>query len=311
MDEKGEFEQRPEVKPASSVPLPKEKASPALKILCVVFALIALGLGGYIAYDKLTTTQDVANCIPEVADEPVVDNFAETNKEVKKIIQDVSDELTTFGLNYGQYQLEKSYDTYVTYEFEKNYMTNLDGAYGVSFYVNSAGFDSRLASSGIIEKVMNNHGLKKISFNDAAFIGEGQIYYSNDDGYICNYSSQSAPAVINCANSNWLTEEDKTLAKSLIDAMKESDEYKGYNGAYYVSASADRIEKTADGKYERITASITDAAGLFYRKTGGKWKFLTGVQQAIGCDWFNTDELRAAYAGASCYDYESNKMTTL
>ena len=70
MGEKGEFEQRPEVKPASSIPLPKEKASPAIKILCVIFALVALGLGGFIVYDKLVAKDgDVQECT-EVADDP-------------------------------------------------------------------------------------------------------------------------------------------------------------------------------------------------------------------------------------------------
>lgn len=69
MDEKGEFEQRPEVKPASSVPLPKEKASPALKILCVLFVLISLGLGGFIIYDKVMNDEGSAPQCAEVADD--------------------------------------------------------------------------------------------------------------------------------------------------------------------------------------------------------------------------------------------------
>ena len=48
MEEKGEFEQRPEVKPADQVPLPQKKANPITGILCVIFALVALGLGGWI-----------------------------------------------------------------------------------------------------------------------------------------------------------------------------------------------------------------------------------------------------------------------
>ena len=64
MEEKGEFEPRPEVKPADQVPLPQKKANPTTGILCVVFALIALGLGGYIIYDKtLVKTPGGAKCI--------------------------------------------------------------------------------------------------------------------------------------------------------------------------------------------------------------------------------------------------------
>lgn len=312
MEEKGEFEERPEVKPAVQVPLPQRKASPVMGILCGLFALVAVGLGSYIIYDKFIEPTDT-KCITKTTEEAQeTDNFAETNKGAKKILQDVINELITFGTSFGHFRLEKTYDSDVTYEFEKNYATNLNGAYGLIFDVeNNTNYSTALASSGIVDKVMNSHGLKKISFNDPAVIGEGGIYYADDNGYICNYSSQSSPVRINCANSNWLTEEDKTFAKSLIDAMKKSDDSKD-DEMYYVSATLDDITKTADGKYEHVTASVAGAVALFYRNTdGGEWKHFMSTQQALSCNDYNTDELKAAFAGVDCYDYTADKMTTL
>ena len=305
-------EERPEVKPAVQVPLPQRKASPVMGILCGLFALVAVGLGSYIIYDKFIEPTDT-KCITKTTEEAQeTDNFAETNKGAKKILQDVINELITFGTSFGHFRLEKTYDSDVTYEFEKNYATNLNGAYGLIFDVeNNTNYSTALASSGIVDKVMNSHGLKKISFNDPAVIGEGGIYYADDNGYICNYSSQSSPVRINCANSNWLTEEDKTFAKSLIDAMKKSDDSKD-DEMYYVSATLDDITKTADGKYEHVTASVAGAAALFYRNTdGGEWKHFMSTQQALSCNDYNTDELKAAFAGVDCYDYTADKMTTL
>ena len=312
MEEKGEFEERPEVKPAVQLPLPQRKASPVMGILCGLFALVAVGLGSYIIYDKFIEPTDT-KCITKTTEEAQeTDNFAETNKGAKKILQDVINELITFGTSFGHFRLEKTYDSDVTYEFEKNYATNLNGAYGLIFDVeNNTNYSTALASSGIVDKVMNSHGLKKISFNDPAVIGEGGIYYADDNGYICNYSSQSSPVRINCANSNWLTEEDKTFAKSLIDAMKKSDDSKD-DEMYYVSATLDDITKTADGKYEHVTASVAGAAALFYRNTdGGEWKHFMSTQQALSCNDYNTDELKAAFAGVDCYGYTADKMTTL
>ena len=312
MEEKGEFERRPEVKPAEQVPLPQKKASPVMGILCGFFAIVAVGLGGYIIYDKFIEPTDT-KCVTKTTEEaPVTDNFAETNKGAKKILQDVISELTTFSTSFGRFRLEKTYDSYVTYEFEKNYATNLDGAYGLVFDVdNNMNYNTTLASSGIIDKVMNSHGLKKISFDDPADLGEGGIYYADDNGYICNYSSQSSPVRINCANSNWLTEEEKTFAKSLMDAMKKSDDYKN-DEMLYASVTQDDITKTADGKYERVTASVAGAAALFYRNTdGGEWKYFVSTQQVLNCNDFNTDEIKAAFAGSDCYDYTAGKMTTL
>ena len=59
---KGEFEQRPEVKPAEQIPLPKERVSPTIKALCLFFAIIALGAGGYILYDKVIAKKETTNC---------------------------------------------------------------------------------------------------------------------------------------------------------------------------------------------------------------------------------------------------------
>ena len=52
MQQKGEFEQRPEVKPAEQVPLPKAKASPFPWILCVILLLAAGGLLAWKLLDK-------------------------------------------------------------------------------------------------------------------------------------------------------------------------------------------------------------------------------------------------------------------
>ena len=165
MEEKGEFEERPEVKPAVQVPLPQRKASPVMGILCGLFALVAVGLGSYIIYDKFIEPTDT-KCITKTTEEAQeTDNFAETNKGAKKILQDVINELITFGTSFGHFRLEKTYDSDVTYEFEKNYATNLNGAYGLIFDVeNNTNYSTALASSGIVDKVMNSHGLKKISF---------------------------------------------------------------------------------------------------------------------------------------------------
>ena len=52
MEQKGEFEQRPEVKPADQVPFSRPKASPLPWILCVVLFLAAGGLLAWKLLDK-------------------------------------------------------------------------------------------------------------------------------------------------------------------------------------------------------------------------------------------------------------------
>lgn len=310
MEEKGEFEERPEVKPADQVPLPKAKANPTMGILCFVLALVTIGLGGFILYDKVISPAEETKCktAPEVAQSE--NNFVDTNKKVKQILNEITDELYKFGGN-GLYSLNKTYDTYVTYEFEDNYATNLEGAYGVSFNMNDYSYTTKLASSGVIEKVFTKYGLKKSSFNDPAYIGEGNVYYESEDGYVCEYSSTSAPTIVNCAHNSWLSEEKKTLVKGLIDAYRRDEEYyKDYSGILYIDASVDNVKKATNEKYEYLVASVPDAGALFYRNIeDGGWKYLASTQQAPDCDWFKTDEQKKGFAGFECYDYTTQDFS--
>jgi hypothetical protein len=41
---------------------------------------------------------------------------------------------------------------------------------------------------------------------------------------------------------------------------------------------------------------------LFYRKTGGNWRFFSGTQTTIECSEYNNDDVRAAFRGTPCYD---------
>lgn len=58
MIEKGEFEQRPEMKPANEVPFVRPKASKLPWVLCAIFTLVAVGAIGYIACEKLSGEGD-------------------------------------------------------------------------------------------------------------------------------------------------------------------------------------------------------------------------------------------------------------
>ena len=104
MSPMGEFEQRPEVKPAEQMQLPKAKASPISWILCVVFALAALGLGGYIIFNK---TDDGGN---KKCAEPVAQNGEEnggSTDDAAKRIGFVTE------VGYGQMFVTKNGDVYL------------------------------------------------------------------------------------------------------------------------------------------------------------------------------------------------------
>lgn len=58
-------------------------------------------------------------------------------------------------------------------------------------------------------------------------------------------------------------------------------------------------------------AGMGSAAYLFYQTPDEKWHFFTATQQVIGCDRYNTTDLKKAYLGDSCYDQAVAKESTV
>lgn len=321
MGEKGEFEQRPEVKPASSVPLPKEKASPAVKILCAIFALIALCACGYIVYDKTFAARgdnDVAE--PDVLTPPEKEELSEAkvDEETRAIVMDVYKGMSSFFEGATSYRTYLSFDNGVPYEFEDGYATSIDKSYGAWFISNNYGNDF-YASLGkenyisMLDKIMKNHDLKRVTASKGLFFGEEVLYYSNDEGYVCFASTSSMPGTVECSNTKWLTDERKELVKDLIDAYKKGDkDAKNYDGAIYLYASEKDVKDSATKPYQTLQGSVLDAAILFYRKDeDSDWKYLAVTQNMNMCEWFDTDDEKAAYEGTACWDNATHKETTV
>ena len=82
METKGEFEQRPEVKPAEQIPLPKAKASPLPWILCAVFAVAAVGAGVF-ALGAINKNGPKTNCETALKDETNNENNTNPSDEKK------------------------------------------------------------------------------------------------------------------------------------------------------------------------------------------------------------------------------------
>ena len=311
MEEKGEFEQRPEVKPADQVPLPQKKANPITGILCVIFALVALGLGGYLLYDKVFRAWGGAiNCkiTPEVAQGV---NYEETLLKVKAITGDLWDVLVDYDNNAGGiYVVDRGIDkNQVHYEFEKGYTTSLDYVSGLgirrSGHASTNEFQRNSAFSKAVEGVLTKHGLTDHKTFDSDYLASTDTY-SGTDGSICEAVYNSDDFSITCSNTGWLTEKKKTMVKTLIDVLNENKDQAGtglYDGSPYLDVPMEKIITTPDGKYEHVTAYGTDAALLFYRNIeDGEWKFFIGAQNTLSCSEYDTDELKAAFAGERCYD---------
>ena len=312
MEEKGEFEQRSEMKPAESMDLPKAKASPVAKSLCVFFALIAVGLGAFILYDKVInpTMGSTTKCDQSSKE---ADKTAETTKKVKDMIVDVR--VMLIKMAEGEdYTLNQRYDDNTpTYEFQEGYATGLESSFGLTFYIEPSQRHDQVTEKNnlkaSVETILKKYGLSKTEVTDPGRYGD-VAHYKSDDGYICVAMFGGMPFYLDCGHTSWLSDTKKELVKKLADVYKASLE--GERSVIYIDADPENIETATGGEYQRIQVSLGDAAGLFYRKGAeGEWKFFTATQQFLDCSAYDTDELKAAYEGVDCYDIETEKSSTV
>lgn len=315
MEEKGEFEARPEARPAESVALPRAKASPVTKILCFVFALIAVGLGAFILYDKVINPF-IGKAHPcPVKFEKETDKTAETTKKVKEIVIDERLMLMRTANNLeNAFEIYQKYDEDPAhYDFEEGYSTSLEASFGLIFWLEPVERHLALAKNtdlySKVREVLKNHSLKATS-NVSGYIQEVE-YYLSDDGYVCWFNSNSAPLHLECSHTSWLSRAKKDLVKQLADAYKKDENVDATT--IYVDANPEDIETTANGEYQRIYGRLDNAGAWFYRKgTDGEWKFFTALQQQmLDCKDYDTDELKAAFVGTDCYDYENDNLMTV
>lgn len=328
MEQKGEFEQRPEVKPAEQIPFSKPRTSKLPWILCVVFALAAVGLSiflvlGGMKKDEKTNCETVASNQGGDSSTGGTGNSNEslgTIRKVLKIVNDAEGVAKRYaGNNYG----ERHEGYGVLYEFEKGYSTGLDWSFGFELSpVNSSNsnsikeFASKVTENASFKSdltaAMKKHGLSESNLLDGgAFQEFNYAYYKSDDGYLCVYSI-SGMFYMSCGHTSWISEEKKELVKELTDKFVEGMNIQRTEGVpIYLNASPDNIASNKSNTYQILSASVSDAGVMFYRKgKDGEWKYAFGGQQAPDCDQY-TGELKEAFEGMTCWHWQTGTQDTV
>ena len=317
--EKGEFQERTEVRQTEGAQVTKK--SSATSLLCLIFAIATIGLGAYIAAEKLGFIGDkkVANdkqgtekCLvtQEQVDNPEEGSIAEivatANDELD--IRDLIKEITIGAGDYAG-SLRKTYDSNYIYVDMGGYKAAIKRSYSASFG-NYRDLGAAAGSSAwdflrnYLDTTLKDNGFEQKEF-EALGYAEGYTarYESEELDAICTYESRpDYDTTVTCAKKSWMTDADKELYAAFYKAY-------GHEG---VALGAPTITEGKDG-YERAHVNISEgpggAMGLFYHKKGEDWKFYMAVQQVLECSSFDTDELRDAFAGESCIgDAESGRQ---
>ena len=107
-------------------------------------------------------------------------------------------------------------------------------------------------------------------------------------------------AKLECGKTDWtwLTEDEKILIKELDEA------YRIKTGDYprAMSNYDNEIRNSEYTPYQTIRVQIDGGYALFYRVgTEAKWQYFTGGQSPLMCSDYDTEDLKKAFAGDTCY----------
>lgn len=303
----GEFEQRPEVKPADEIPFSKPKASKTPWILCAILLMIVLGLGGFLLYDKVLSKKDDGDKggSSKTADKP--EEKPEEKKltdeditaKINEVFDEVKKEFTAEKLSVSDFEITTGG---LVYSFKSGYATDADKAMtfgptklvlNTKKYADSSSVDM-IAAHSIYKKVLTNKGFTESdALKGVDVVGGGEyMYYVDESGYACEYLAYGW--TLSCGHKNWLSEEKKKLVTALLDARK-----KVYAGSVYIHANTDEIKDSKNSPYQTLLAGVMDGYEWYYRKgTDGEWVYVLGGNGIPLCkDFQKTEDMKKAFEG--------------
>lgn len=313
----------------AGIAMPAKKGGKGAVVLAIVFALIAVGLGVWIAILLLNPAKG-GESGGNSANGGNAGNGGSAGNTVSVSSRDdeIQNLLDEMGNSYsvGGYTADRFYTDYgLPIKVSDKIWAESARSYGVTVkkFADSEGSATEIRNS--VVNVLKTKGLKNVSipyfdWSGAVAGNDTTGYFKSDDGIYCMVSDISKVEgsgndvgyswfQYQCMDEGWLTEGNKELAINLATAYNNAND--GNSISYIGGTLTRKIKKNPAGTYEKITVGFADAVALFYRKVGGEWKFFTAAQSAITCDTYNTAELKEAYKGEKCWDESSSKDVTL
>ena len=289
---------------------PAKKGGKGAAVLAIVFALIAVGLGVWLAIVLLNPPKkdncEVSNNSNNNGGSAEEDTSIRNDAKVRDIVKKAS-EVWGKAVDYAVTGL--SFDDVMVLPISDSVQTSANHAYGFKENVNEYSLSRVKANLASAEQSVANavsgYGLKKIDRpTNFSFFGlSSEKFYGNDEVF-CYSSWDDFAYQFNCADKTWVDSDVKELAIALAEAHNSA---KKGNQIGFIYADPASIEKNSAGTYEKILASGDDYAMMFYRKVGtDAWTYFTSGQQAPSCDLFSTAELKEVYKGEKCYDSKTN-----
>lgn len=296
------------VETPTPAPADKKSKGPVLGMaLLAILALAGIGFGIYMFMDsskKADEIKDLKNQIaqltPTTPDTPTDEDLFETmDAEVQSVVSSLKSVLTPIAgvepATDGEHSVIGINDDLYVY-------TALDKAYFISYTTD--GIVNELYDKAI-EK-LNSLGFTEDTSANIMF----RHAYVNSEGIVCNITGAQSPFKIGCGYNKWISSETTVAINEFAEAYKNK---MGNYPAFPLQIwDEDVVTDSTVSPYQRIDISGGNAAQLFYRVSpDAEWQYFTGTQEALSCSEYNTQDLKNAYAGTTCYDEAAGANSTV
>lgn len=268
-------------------------------ILTIIFLITTLGFAGAFAWAMLRDTSgtkaDMTSTTCAVTEEEVaaaeegtvaevVANY-DTEKEVKDLVKELIKYYSTKSTIVSPNSM--AIDARGVFaELDGGVLSYIKKSYGVEVSPNVVDLIADYENASV--EFFTSKGFTLIS----KYSGDNYKYYEKGD-IRCSVNSLGSPFSVACSNINWMSDSEKTLETALYNAYKNSSDAEDMEGKA-VYGDSEKIEKSSDGKYERLTGNLTFVNSpigggylLFYREVGSdEWIFITGGNGIPDCSLF-------------------------
>lgn len=288
----------------------------AIIILSIVVFLLIAGIA-YLLFCPLAKRDDTADQnTPTCPETPVCENTLKEEEAVKAVIAELRE--TILGVlqenNQSAYTLLQIYDSGASYQPEGyDIGVPLTKSYGISL-------DSQNLEPGqtlynlidnytifqALEKTLIKAGFtntnQKVTTSSA---GPGAVSFVNQtSGVVCSVNPNGA----DCGYKTWYNKADAQLSNTLAQVYKEATG----KDAHYLVAQVSAIKDSPVAPYQNISVGMPGFGALFYRLSpDAEWQYFAEGQGAPQCSEYNTDDLRKAFAGFSCFPDTPGPMETV
>ncbi len=284
------------------------------KLAIWILSLVILGMAAAIIFLLFCPLSPLVECpkddqankdCPEVADCPQCEATEAEDKAVREVLQQLETALAEYiNAKYpDNYNLiEKNYDTTFPYyapEGTNDTMIPLDRSYSLSYAPSNSSYPQlyddlmKGNTQRMLARVLTDNGFKE---NEGTLPGANS--YLNNQNILCSMGMGGWPFSVSCGSTSWVDHTDIKLAGELSVAYQE----KTGNSLGYVTLHDAKVEDSEYKPYQRLQVGVVDALGLFYRTSpDSKWQFFIATQAPLACSDFDTDDLKRAFMGESCY----------